>query len=86
MRGTHWGKGTIGLQTAVQKRPHTRPLTLTLTGDKPLYVGSFSRISGHSRNRELYRPKTVPFVDPNDLLMNVTYRTPPPGKISLRSV
>jgi len=27
MRGTHWGKGTIGLQAAVPKRPHTRPLT-----------------------------------------------------------
>jgi hypothetical protein len=26
MRGTHWGKGTIGLQAAVPKRPHTRPL------------------------------------------------------------
>jgi len=25
MRGTHWGKGTIGLQAAVPKRPHTRP-------------------------------------------------------------
>ena len=30
MRGTHWGgKGTIGLQAAVPKWPHTRPLTLT---------------------------------------------------------
>jgi len=27
MRVTHWGKGTIGLQAAVPKRPHTRPLT-----------------------------------------------------------
>ena len=24
MRGTHWGKGTIGLQAAVPKRSHTR--------------------------------------------------------------
>ena len=27
MRGTHWGKGTIGLQAAVLKWPHTRTLT-----------------------------------------------------------
>ena len=27
MRATHWGKGVIGLQAAVPKRPHTRPLT-----------------------------------------------------------
>ena len=27
MWGTHWGKGTIGLQTAVPKKPHKRPLT-----------------------------------------------------------
>ena len=25
MRGTQWGKGTIGLQAVVPKRPHTRP-------------------------------------------------------------
>ena len=31
MRGTHWGKGTIGLQAAVPKRPHTRPLTFFLS-------------------------------------------------------
>ena len=30
MRGTHWGKGTIGLQAAVPKRPHTWPLTFFL--------------------------------------------------------
>ena len=29
MRETHWGKGTIGLQTAVPNRPHTRSLTFT---------------------------------------------------------
>ena len=27
--GNSLGKGTIGLQAAVPKRPHTRPLTLT---------------------------------------------------------
>jgi len=25
MRGTHWGKGTLGLQAAVPKRPYKRP-------------------------------------------------------------
>ena len=30
MRGTHWGKGTIGVQAAVPKRPHTRPLTFNV--------------------------------------------------------
>jgi hypothetical protein len=30
MRGTHWGKGTIGLQSAVPERPHMRPLTFFL--------------------------------------------------------
>jgi len=34
--GDEWGeliggKGTIGLQAAVPKKPHTRPLTLTLS-------------------------------------------------------
>ena len=28
MRGIHWGKGTIGLQAAVPKWPHTRPFTV----------------------------------------------------------
>jgi len=28
MRGTHWGKGTIGLQAAVPKRLHTLPSVL----------------------------------------------------------
>ena len=28
MKGTYWGKGTIGLQSAVPKKPHTRPLFL----------------------------------------------------------
>ena len=32
MRGTHWGKGAIGLQAAGPKRPHTRPLTFFLMG------------------------------------------------------
>ena len=36
--GDEWGeliggKGTIGLQAAVPKKPHTRPLTLTLTSE-----------------------------------------------------
>jgi hypothetical protein len=30
MRGTHWGKGTIGLQAAVPKKPHRRPLTFNM--------------------------------------------------------
>ena len=30
MRETHWGKGTIGLQAVVPKRPHMRPLTFYL--------------------------------------------------------
>ena len=42
MRGNQWYKGTIGLQAAVPKNPHTRPLILTFltvdrTGDSQAY-------------------------------------------------
>ena len=40
MRVTHWGKGTIGLQAAVPKKPHKRPLTF-LT----LWVASYMEYS-----------------------------------------
>jgi hypothetical protein len=38
MRGTNWGKGIIDLQAAVPKRPHTRPLTLTLSRMEVLHL------------------------------------------------
>ena len=36
--GTHWGKGTIGLQAAVPKKPHTLTLTFFLT----LHIGGLT--------------------------------------------
>jgi hypothetical protein len=38
----------------------------------------FNRVTGHSHNRKLYRPKTVLFIEPTALLMNVTYLPPHP--------
>jgi len=44
MKGTYWGKGTIGLQAAVPKRPHRRPLTFNSTPQ--IYLVSRLHIRG----------------------------------------
>jgi hypothetical protein len=47
------GKGTIGLQAAVPKRPHTRPLTIVwsvlpfMCNNEALNLSTFCRVISH---------------------------------------
>ena len=52
MWGTHWGKGTIGPQAAVPKRPHIRPSIFFISSINllPQKLESFLLVHGYDGN------------------------------------